>query len=154
MQILVSGAANGIGAAIVASALCHRHTVVATDFNQPALAERWKDSPGMVCETLNASSAEDCNALIKRSGQAGHVIDDLVNMAGILRGGRTGGLLWQDVHSMPGARVTPKETIPSWSTPMKGYGSLAKIASVPTHMHRYSQMRQVWPTMREQLAPR
>lgn len=100
MLILVTGAANGIGAAITASALCRGHTVIATDSNRAALVERWKDNCGVVCETLNVSSPENWDALINRLDQAGHVIDVLVNVAGVLRSGKVGELLAQDVHSM------------------------------------------------------
>lgn len=100
MQILVTGAANGIGAAITASALGKGHQVIAADLNRAALVERWKGKPGVVCEALNVASAEDWEALADRLGRAGHNIDVLINVAGILRSGRTGELLAQDVHGM------------------------------------------------------
>lgn len=100
MQILVTGAANGIGAAITAAAVRRGDTVIAADLNNAALIERWKDNSGVVCEALDVSSAEDWNTLVDRLNRAGRVIDVLINVAGVLRSGKTGELLPQDVHSM------------------------------------------------------
>lgn len=100
MKILVTGAANGIGAAITAAALRRGHIVIAADLDRQVLKDRWKDSRGVVCEELNVSFADDWEMLVGRLDRAGHAIDVLVNVAGVLRSGKTGELLPQDVHNM------------------------------------------------------
>jgi 3-oxoacyl-[acyl-carrier protein] reductase len=100
MRILITGAANGIGAAIAAAAAHRGDTVVAADLDRAALARRWERNPGMVCEELDVSSAEDWAQLAGRLNRAGHDIDVLINVAGVLRSGKAGELSPQDVHDM------------------------------------------------------
>jgi short-subunit dehydrogenase len=100
MQILVTGAAAGIGAAIVIAALRRGHIVIAIDFNENALIERWKGFKSVRCEAFDVSHADAWEDLADRLERAGQAIDVLVNVAGVLRSGTVGELLPQDVHSM------------------------------------------------------
>jgi len=100
MKILVTGAANGIGAAITAAGARRGDTVIAADLDKPKLAERWNGNRNVICEGLDVSSAEDWAALVERLDRDGHAIDVLVNVAGVLRSGKTGELSPRDVHLM------------------------------------------------------
>jgi 3-oxoacyl-[acyl-carrier protein] reductase len=100
MKILVTGAANGIGAAITAAAAARGHTVIATDLNGAALSRQWKGNRSVLCEALDVTSAADWEALMGYLDRSSHAIDVLVNVAGVLRSGKAGELKPQDVHSM------------------------------------------------------
>ena len=100
MRILVTGATRGIGAAITAMAADCGHLVVAVGRDETALRRTWKHHPNVLCEAIDVSSAEQWARLIERLERAGHAIDVLINVAGVLHSGKAGQLLPQDVHEM------------------------------------------------------
>lgn len=57
--MLVTGAANGIGAAITALAARQGHHVIAADRDASALASRWETQSGVRCQTLDVTRAAD-----------------------------------------------------------------------------------------------
>lgn len=97
MNLLITGAASGIGAAIAAMALRHGHRVVAADMNAEALAARWGGQANVQCRVLDVRSAEAWQALVQDLEQGGFAIDVLMNVAGVLRSGQTGELRPADI---------------------------------------------------------
>ncbi|MFN3586676.1 MAG: SDR family oxidoreductase [Moraxellaceae bacterium] len=98
MNLLITGAASGIGAAIAAMALRHGHRVVAADMNAEALAARWGGQANVQCRVLDVRSAEAWQALVQELEQGGFAIDVLMNVAGVLRSGQTGELRSADIE--------------------------------------------------------
>lgn len=99
-QILVTGAANGIGAAITARAAQQGHHVIAADRDATALVARWAGVADVRCETLDVTSASQWEALVTRLERDGIALDVLINVAGVLRSGQTGDLQPADVDLM------------------------------------------------------
>lgn len=99
-HMLITGAANGIGAAIAELAAGQGHQVIAGDLDIDALVARWDDKPNVRCEALDVTSADDWNGLVKKIEQDGIELDVLINVAGVLRSGRTGELKPSDVDLM------------------------------------------------------
>jgi 3-oxoacyl-[acyl-carrier protein] reductase len=92
MQMLVTGAARGIGAAVTALALREGHQVVAADRDGPALRDRWHSAPAVRCEEIDVRRAEAWSALVAALERDGAVPQVLINAAGVLRSGRVGDL--------------------------------------------------------------
>ncbi|WP_033341852.1 2,3-dihydro-2,3-dihydroxybenzoate dehydrogenase [Catenuloplanes japonicus] len=88
---LVTGAAQGIGAAVARALACRGARVIATDRNEEALAALGKH-PGITCKQLDVT---DSGAVTRITDEAGPV-GLLVNVAGILRLGAVAALTDQD----------------------------------------------------------
>jgi len=86
-RALVTGAAGGIGSAVVRNLAGHGMTVVATDLNQDALDALIHSLPGEghVALTADLSSRKEASALLGRVEEASGPIDLLVNNAGYER---------------------------------------------------------------------
>ena len=95
--IFITGAANGIGAAIADMAATKGHQVIAIDRDASALAARWESKPGVRCEPLDVTDAEGWAALVAKLEAAGITPDVLINVAGVLRSGQTGELKQADI---------------------------------------------------------
>lgn len=100
MRLLITGAANGIGACVVEQALRKGYSPIAADNDQEALLQRWGRAPSVRCETLDVRDEEQWLALFDRLDNDGVTVDVLVNVAGVLRSGRTGGLKSEDIRLM------------------------------------------------------
>ncbi len=100
MNMLITGAANGIGAAVAAMAAERGHQVIAADLDLDVLAARWGGKSDVRCERLDVTSADAWDALVKKIEQDGNEIDVLINVAGVLRSGQTGELRPSDVDLM------------------------------------------------------
>lgn len=96
--ILITGAANGIGAAVTAQATQLGHRVVAADVDAAALAARWAGHPKVRCAALDVAQASSWAALLAELAQDGIAPDVLVNVAGVLRSGQTGELAERDIE--------------------------------------------------------
>ncbi|MGB7070390.1 MAG: SDR family NAD(P)-dependent oxidoreductase [Pyrinomonadaceae bacterium] len=99
-HMLITGAANGIGAAVAALAANRGHHVIAADVDAEALAACWSDKPNVRCETLDVTRADTWDALVRKLEQDGIDLDVLINVAGVLRSGQTGKLKPSDVDLM------------------------------------------------------
>ncbi|WP_417546151.1 SDR family NAD(P)-dependent oxidoreductase [Marinobacter sp.] len=100
MQLLVTGAANGIGASVTELATQQGHKVIATDLDITALKQRWENQPSVRSEALDVRDEGQWRSLIRKLESEGQTIDVLANVAGVLRSGRTGNLKGEDVHLM------------------------------------------------------
>jgi 3-oxoacyl-[acyl-carrier protein] reductase len=82
-SILVSGAASGIGRAVVAQALQTGRTVIATDRDQPALRSAWANSPAHVI-TMDVSDEASVRHCFSRAESLLHgPVGTVVHSAGI-----------------------------------------------------------------------
>ena len=88
---LVTGAARGIGAAVVQALAEGGAHVIATDRDEGALMAR-HEHPSITCKPLDVTDAGAVNRLISEAGPVGL----LVNVAGILRLGPVASLSDQD----------------------------------------------------------
>lgn len=84
---LVTGAAGGIGAAVVAHLAGHGGRVVAVDRDVDGLARLAADVPGVVTRHLDLTATDDVPALVADVEAEVGPIEGLVNAAGILRAG-------------------------------------------------------------------
>ncbi|TVP55660.1 MAG: SDR family oxidoreductase [Halomonadaceae bacterium] len=100
MRLLITGAANGIGACIAQQAVTMGHSVIAADLDGAALEAQWADSPEVHCERLDVRSEQQWHALFDRLDSTQQVVDVLVNVAGVLRSGQTGELNGDNVRLM------------------------------------------------------
>lgn len=98
MELLVTGAANGIGACVVEQAVRQGHNVIAADRDTETLARRWRRHSSVRCETLDVRDEHQWRALFQRLDNDQRVVDVLVNVAGVLRSGRTGSLDGDDIR--------------------------------------------------------
>lgn len=96
-QILITGAANGIGAAVTALAASQGHQVIAADMNAEALTARWGSTRNVRCEALDVTNADAWTALVAKLEKDDIQLDVLINIAGVLRSGQTGELLQRDI---------------------------------------------------------
>jgi NADP-dependent 3-hydroxy acid dehydrogenase YdfG len=87
-RVLVTGAANGIGAAIVDACVSAGHTVVATDIDEKGLAELRQARPGTETVVLDVRDLDAWERVISRSESQGGPIDVLINNAGVCLAGR------------------------------------------------------------------
>ncbi len=99
-KILITGAANGIGAALADLAADNGHQVIAADLDGEALLARCSGKRSVRCETLDVTNAAAWDGLVKRLEHEGIEIDVLINVAGVLRSGQTGELKPSDVDLM------------------------------------------------------
>ena len=100
MQLLVTGAANGIGASVTELATKKGHQVIATDMDIKALKQRWENQPSVRCEALDVRNDAQWQSLVRKLEGEGQTIDVLANVAGVLRSGRTGNLKGEDIRLM------------------------------------------------------
>lgn len=100
MQLLVTGAANGIGASLTELAMKKGHRVIATDADIKALNQRWEHQPSVRCEPLDVRDEAQWKRLISKLEDEEQTIDMLANVAGVLRSGRTGNLNSADIRLM------------------------------------------------------
>lgn len=100
MQLLVTGAANGIGASVTELATQQGHQVIATDQDIEALKQRWENQPSVRCEALDVRNDAQWQSLVRKLEGEGQTIDVLANVAGVLRSGRTGNLKGEDIRLM------------------------------------------------------
>lgn len=96
MRILITGAANGIGAAVAHQALAAGHELIATDANKDALQEKWGSSDARLMQ-LDVRDAGAWETVIADVENNLGPIDVLINIAGVLRTGATGELVPEDV---------------------------------------------------------
>jgi len=96
-NMLITGAANGIGAAVAEMAAEQGHKVIAADLNADALGARWRRNDNVRCEALDVTKADAWAALVKKLAQDGIEPDVLINVAGVLRSGQAGELNPSDV---------------------------------------------------------
>lgn len=99
---LVTGAAQGIGEAVVRSLLHHGAIVAATDRNEAgiqALAAEYADSARIRAYALDVSQSTEADKVVQTVEQEMGPIDILVNVAGILRMGAVDALSDEDWHT-------------------------------------------------------
>lgn len=94
MKLMITGAANGIGAATVEAALAAGHSVIAADQDAAGLARRWGNMPQVITQTLDVRDAQAWQQAMQAAGE----LDVLINVAGVLRPGRTGELSVEEVN--------------------------------------------------------
>lgn len=99
-KMLITGAANGIGAAIAVLAAAQGHQVIAADLDIDALVARFGENGSVRCEKLDVTGADAWDELVKKLEQDGIELDVLINVAGVLRSGQTGELKRSDVDLM------------------------------------------------------
>ena len=97
MNLLITGAASGIGAAATRQALAQGHTVIAADLNEAALAQQHPDQDRLHRRGLDVSRQGSWDALLQWTDQQDWAIDALLNIAGVLRSGATGELSEADI---------------------------------------------------------
>lgn len=98
MLIMVTGGACGIGACIIEQAVQSGHRVIAADMDSESLARRWADQKAVRRETLDVRLNEQWQALFQRLDSEQLKVDVLINVAGVLRSGRTGELTSENVE--------------------------------------------------------
>lgn len=96
MRMLITGAANGIGAAVVQQALDSGHELIATDADAQALEAKWGDSQARTM-ALDVRDADAWETLVAEIENNIGPIDVLINIAGVLRTGATGEIKPEDV---------------------------------------------------------
>lgn len=96
MRILITGAANGIGAAVAQQALDAGHELIATDANNDALQKKWGGTEACLM-ALDVRDSDAWDAVIAEVETQQGQIDVLINIAGVLRTGATGDLDPADV---------------------------------------------------------
>ena len=79
MQLLVTGAANGIGASLTELAVHKGHQVIATDLDITALKQRWEDQPSVRCEALDVRDDAQWQSLVRKLESEGQAIDVLAH---------------------------------------------------------------------------
>lgn len=140
MLMLVTGAANGIGAAIAEMAVAAGHRVVAADLAAEALATRWAGQAAVQCETLDVRQARQWDALVEKIERERGPLDVLVNVAGVLRSGQVGELKPADIDltlavntrgMIYGANAVARVMKPRKQGHIINIGSLASIAAAP-----------------------
>ena len=97
MRMLITGAASGIGAAVVQQAITAGHEVIATDANAEALAAKWGQTDAHI-KTLDVRDATAWDNLVAEVENSIGAIDVLINIAGVLRSGATGEIKPEDVQ--------------------------------------------------------
>lgn len=140
MNLLITGAATGIGAAITAMAVRQGHEVVAADLNFEALQRRWAGFPTVQCRALDVRRPEAWAQLVRELEQAGFAIEVLINVAGVLRSGQTGELRPEDIEltldvNVKGVMLGANAVAPAMKARHRGHiiniGSVASLYATP-----------------------
>lgn len=101
MRILITGAARGIGHALVRRALADGHSVIAADRDAEALSTLVATGQGRVrAATLDVRESAAWERLADTLHAEGALPDVLINVAGVLRSGQTGELRVDDIDLM------------------------------------------------------
>jgi NADP-dependent 3-hydroxy acid dehydrogenase YdfG len=87
-HVLITGAAKGIGAALVTACIEAGHEVTATDVDEPALASLRESNSGVHTATLDVRDVAAWERVVAESEDVGGPIDVLVNNAGVCLPGR------------------------------------------------------------------
>jgi short-subunit dehydrogenase len=87
-RVLITGAANGIGAALVSACIETGHQVTATDVDEAGLASLRETNPGVHTATLDVRDLGAWERVVAEAEDIGGPIDVLVNNAGVCRPGR------------------------------------------------------------------
>lgn len=98
MLLMVTGAASGIGACIIEHAIQDGHHVIAADMDSAGLNARWAGHSGVRCEVLDVRQDAKWQSLFQRLASEDLKVDVLINVAGVLRSGRTGELTSENVE--------------------------------------------------------
>lgn len=98
MRVFVTGAAGGIGGAIVDRAVSEGHQVVATDLDVTSLRQRFAETKQVETLQLDVRDGDDWERA-RETSERERPLDVVVNAAGILRPGRTGEILRRDVEA-------------------------------------------------------
>lgn len=127
-SVVVSGAAQGLGAAIVRRFAAAGAAVLALDRDEGALAEAWGDTEGVVTEVCDVSDAQSVERTIALRGQ----VDVLVNNAGIVRDAvvwKMTDQAWSDVLAvhLTGTFNLTRATIPVMRA--SNYGRIVNVTS-------------------------
>lgn len=85
---IVTGAASGIGAALTGALLARGATVYAADIN-PAVGDRFAESPGVVPCVVDVTDRQQVENLVARSVSDAGRLDLMFNNAGLVVGGDT-----------------------------------------------------------------
>lgn len=83
MRVFVTGAAQGIGAAIVRRGLAAGHTMVATDVDEEALAALRAELPGIETAALDVRNLDAWQRVVDQTEMRGGPVDVLINNAGV-----------------------------------------------------------------------
>ncbi len=131
MRIFITGAASGIGAAIVRQALSDGHQVIACDANKHVLTEQWGDDAQTY--SFDVRDADAWQSVWTQAEQDGGAIDVLINVAGVLRTGATGELAADDVQLMMDVNVNGViygTNVASQTMRARGAGHIINIGSL------------------------
>lgn len=115
---LVTGAAGGIGQAIVKALETAGATVVAVDLNRNALETAFSDRPTVVQEAVDITDETEIDRLFNRLSQNYGTLSIIVNNAGIA--GRTG---------MPFTRLVADDWTSAWTVNVVGTFLVSKAAT-------------------------
>lgn len=100
MNLLITGAASGIGACLAELAVKQGHRVVAADLDEVALKSRWQHESAVACIKLDVRSQDSWSRLLAQLDEQGCPVEVLMNVAGVLRSGRVGELQLEDIELM------------------------------------------------------
>lgn len=95
---MITGAADGMGAAVAKAALGQGHELILCDINADALQNRWQAHTGVETAVLDVQDRQQWRSLCDALSDSGRVPDVLINIAGILRSGAVGELESDDVE--------------------------------------------------------
>ena len=104
MHVLVTGAARGIGAAVVECLMAAGHTITACDIDLDGLAQRWGERAGAAYRALDVTDVAAWSAAVEEAWNR-QPVDVLINVAGVLRAGEVGELLAPDVQAQVAVNV-------------------------------------------------
>jgi len=105
MNLLITGAASGIGASIAELAVKQGHTVIAADLDEAMLRSRWQFEPRVYCMALDVRSQDSWTRLLAQLEEKRCPVEVLINVAGVLRSGRAGELKLDDIELMLGVNL-------------------------------------------------
>jgi 2,3-dihydro-2,3-dihydroxybenzoate dehydrogenase len=162
MTALVTGAARGIGAAVVQALAADGHRVIATDLQAPSPAlsplsplsaqsaqsarSVGPDLPGVIAMAMDVRDTEAVAAVVARAEETAGPIDVLVNVAGVLRTGPVAATTdadWLDVFDVNATGVFRVSREVARRMAGRGRGAIVTVASnasgVPRmHMAAYA----------------
>lgn len=95
--IMITGAADGMGAAVAEAALAKGYTLLLCDINKEALEARWDGKPDVQTQVLDVRDVSQWQTVCEGLKAEQRIPDVLINIAGILRSGAVGELKPEDV---------------------------------------------------------